>query len=212
MQHVAPDSVRSSLPAFTSASELLACKAPNEPVYCLYPHVVRSVARQFLSGFPGDVLYAVKANPAFPLLRRALRGRRPPLRHRVPARDQAHQRGATPTPSAISWRPVRFLGACAEAHKKYGVKDFVLDSDEEFEKILSETGARDLTLYVRLKTDVGGAVLELSSKFGVHDLDAVRLLRRVADRRSPPGPRFPCRLSLPRRGCVHGGRSRSAGM
>jgi len=35
---------------------------PREPVYCIYPHVYRDIARRFLSGFPGRVLYTVKAN------------------------------------------------------------------------------------------------------------------------------------------------------
>ena len=41
--------------------------------------------------------------------------------------------------------------------------------------------SRDLTLYVRLKADVGGAVLELNSKFGTHETEAARLLKRVAE-------------------------------
>lgn len=189
MQHVAPDAVTSSLPAFTSATEMLLRRQPTEPVYCLYTHIVRTFGRQFLNGFPGDVLYAVKANPALPLLdalyeagiRHFDTASLPEIRRIKERYDDAR---------CYYMAPVRFIGASAEAYKKWGVKDFVLDSDEELEKILAETGARDLTLYVRLKTDVGGAVLELSSKFGAHDLDAVRLLQRVAAAGCRPGLAF----------------------
>ena len=47
---------------FASADELLFAWRPREPVYCIYPHIYRETARVFLHGFPGRVLYAVKAN------------------------------------------------------------------------------------------------------------------------------------------------------
>jgi len=189
MQHVAPDALKTALPAFTDTAELVLRRKPSEPVYCIYRNVVRGIARQFLTGFPGDVLYAVKANPALPLLDELYDAG---VRHFDTASLPEIRRIKERYPDARCYymAPVRFLGASAEAYKKWGVRDFVLDSDEELEKILAETGARDLTLYVRLKTDVGGAILELSSKFGVHDLDAVRLLKRVADSGCRPALAF----------------------
>ena len=35
---------------------------PAGPVYCIYRHVYLGTAHDFLQGFPGTVLYAVKAN------------------------------------------------------------------------------------------------------------------------------------------------------
>lgn len=35
---------------------------PERPVYCVYSHVYNDSTQQFLRGFPGRVLYAVKAN------------------------------------------------------------------------------------------------------------------------------------------------------
>ena len=47
---------------FTDVQSLLRSQSPKEPVYCIFPHVYRETANEFLAGFPGRVLYAVKAN------------------------------------------------------------------------------------------------------------------------------------------------------
>jgi ornithine decarboxylase len=47
---------------FSDVGSLLRTECPKEPVYCIFPHVVRETAEKFLRGFPGRVLYAVKAN------------------------------------------------------------------------------------------------------------------------------------------------------
>jgi len=180
MQHLDSNSVKPSLPAFASTAELVAHLRPAAPIYCFHRHVAHRNARAFLEGFPGDVLYAVKANPAPQLLDTLYQAG---VRHfdtaSIPEIKKVSERFSDAR--CYFMAPVRFLGASAEAYKKYGVKDFVFDSDEELEKILSETGTRDLTLYVRLKTDVGGAIMELNSKFGTYESDAVRLLKRVVE-------------------------------
>ncbi|MGA8205297.1 MAG: hypothetical protein WB812_12305, partial [Woeseiaceae bacterium] len=52
----------SPLPAFATVADMLRALDPALPVYCVYPHVYRDSTREFLAGFPGRVLYAVKAN------------------------------------------------------------------------------------------------------------------------------------------------------
>ena len=47
---------------FSDVASLIREERPKHPVYCIYPHVLRETAKEFLSGFPGRVLYAVKAN------------------------------------------------------------------------------------------------------------------------------------------------------
>lgn len=180
MQHLGTETIDRALAAYGTAEEMIVALEPAEPVYCLYRKVAHDAARAFIEGFPGDTLYAVKANPSIHLLDTLYAAG---IRH--------FDTASLPEIKKISERykdarcyfmaPVRFRGASSEAFRVHGVKDFVIDSDEELERILAETDTRDLTIYVRLKTDVGGAVLELSSKFGAHDLDAVRLLKRVAE-------------------------------
>ena len=48
---------------FSDVGKLLRTECPREPVYCIFPHVYQKTAEEFLNGFPGRVLYAVKANP-----------------------------------------------------------------------------------------------------------------------------------------------------
>src|SRR4029077_12652510 len=56
------------------------------------------------------------------------------------------------------------------------------DCDFELEKLLAEVRQpKKLRVFVRVATPLGGAVLELSSKFGSAPPDAARLLKRVAD-------------------------------
>ena len=47
----------------------LAANAPDEPVFLFHPGRLMEVAREFLTGFPGLVTYAVKANPAPEMIR-----------------------------------------------------------------------------------------------------------------------------------------------
>ena len=49
--------------SISDVESLLRTECPKHPVYCIYPHVYREIAAEFLAGFPGRVLYAVKANP-----------------------------------------------------------------------------------------------------------------------------------------------------
>jgi ornithine decarboxylase len=87
--------------------------------------------------------------------------------------------------------PVRLPGTAAIAHAQHGVRDFVVDCDFELDKLLAETkGGKDCRIFVRLATPLGGAVLELSSKFGTTPEDAARLLKRVVESGAAPALTF----------------------
>lgn len=47
---------------FPDTSTMLAALQPREPAYCIHPAMYRSSTEEFLTGFPGRVLYAIKAN------------------------------------------------------------------------------------------------------------------------------------------------------
>ena len=46
---------------FPDVATLLSTEHPKQPVYCIFPHLFLATAKQFLEGFPGRVLYAVKS-------------------------------------------------------------------------------------------------------------------------------------------------------
>ena len=76
--------------------------------------------------------------------------------------------------------PVRLPGQAKAAFEKHGVTDFVVDSDAELDKLLAETGnPKKLRIFVRLVAQLGGALLEMSSKYGCRPEEAAKLLKRV---------------------------------
>ena len=70
------------------------------------------------------------------------------------------------------------IGAKARAairmtHKAYGIRHYVIDHEDELTKVLEETGGREITIIVRLKTeDTGDSLYDLASKFGAEPPEA----------------------------------------
>ena len=186
----AATTAREDLPRYADSRAMIAALRPREPVYCLYPEVLDAVARRFLAGFPGRVLYAVKANPD-PNVVAALWAAG--VRHfdtaSVP--EIALVKGLAPEAECYFMAPSRLLGAAAEAYGRYGVRSFVIDHPNALTLLLEETGgAKDLTVFVRMAAPVGGAMYEFSSKFGASPDLTARLLREVAAAGAAPALAF----------------------
>ncbi|MDR3438487.1 type III PLP-dependent enzyme [Telmatospirillum sp.] len=168
-----------------SVDDAVLAECPDEPMYCLRPQIFKALATRFTKLFPGDVLYAVKCNPEQAVLRSLWKGG---LRHFDAAslNEVALVRGLLPGAIIHFMHPVKTRSAIRTAYDRYGVRDFVLDTVDELDKIIEEThGARDLGLVVRLALPKGNAVYDLSGKFGASPGDAAVLLqscRRVAAR------------------------------
>jgi len=183
-----------TLPRFDDVRALLEAWRPREPVYCLYPEVLAGVARRFLAGFPGRVLYAVKANPD-PRVLACLVGAG--VRHFDTASlpEIALVKGLFPEAACYFMAPSRLLGAAAEAAGRYGVRHFVVDHPNALALLLEETAGagidpRELTVFVRLAAKVGGAMYEFSSKFGATPAMTVELLKQVAAAGAEPALAF----------------------
>jgi ornithine decarboxylase len=73
--------------------------------------------------------------------------------------------------------PVKARSAIREAWQRHGVRDFVLDSTEELAKLLAETKGDERGIVVRVALPKGGAMYDLSGKFGAEPALAVELLR-----------------------------------
>jgi ornithine decarboxylase len=163
-----------------TVDQVVAADRPEEPVHCMRPGLIAATARDFLAGFPGDVLYAVKCNPDPSVLRALHDGG---LRHFDCASlpEVRLVRDMFPDAAIHFMHPVKARGAIREAWARHGVRDFVLDSAEELAKIRTEIAATgvpgDLGLIVRVALPKGGAVLDLSGKFGAGAHDAAELLR-----------------------------------
>jgi ornithine decarboxylase len=163
---------------FTSAAELLRHRRPERPVLALRPHAARRAASWFLANFPGRVLYAAKANDA-PAIISAL------VEAGVRAFDVAslteiERIAGVPGGELYYMNPVKSRGAISSAYRDYGIRNFAFDSDDELDKIVTETGgAEDLTLFLRVACPNTHSLIPLEGKFGVSSDEAPALLLRA---------------------------------
>lgn len=151
---------------------------PSEPLHCIRPAVISAAAQSFTAAFNGDVLYAVKCNPEPAVLRALWEGG---IRHFDCASisEVTLVRRLFPGAAIHFMHPVKSRSAIREAWLLHGVRDFVLDSFGELEKINQEitTDAGRPGLFVRIALPETGAVINLSKKFGADFTTAVELLR-----------------------------------
>lgn len=176
----------SEIQKFSTIEKAIGALKPVDPVYCLFPERFRAAAKRFLDGFPGDALYAVKANPNPRVLDQIYAAG---IRHFDTASLGEIEKVRSRFADAIChfMAPVRLPGHAKAAFEKYGITDYVVDCDYELDKLIAETKhPKKLRIFVRLSTQFGGALLELSSKFGVSSVEAARLLKRVAELGAAP--------------------------
>lgn len=183
--HTFPTRNAEALPVYKSVAEVIEKLRPNLPVYALFPNAFKAVAKSFVDGFPGETMYAVKANHALPVLDHIYGAG---IKHFDVASlaEVRLTRERYPDAKLSFMAPVRIRGAAGEAYRKYGVRHFALDSEDELATILQETGAANdksvassLTLYVRIYVPADGALIELSSKFGISVSAAADLLKAI---------------------------------
>jgi ornithine decarboxylase len=132
-----------------------------------------------LRNFPGDVLYAVKANP-HPAVLDAVYEAGVRWFDVASTPEVALVRERFPDATIAFMHPVKSRSAIRRAYFDYGVRIFSLDSHDELQKIIGETGgAKDLNLVIRLAVSGDYAQHKLSGKFGAQGAEAVMLLREA---------------------------------
>jgi ornithine decarboxylase len=165
---------------YPSLDDLLRHKNTETPVFCYFPHRVRRAVEEFVRLFPGEVLYAVKANPDPELVRWVVEGG-------VRGFDVASvaeievARGILPEGRFAYNHPVKSRDSMRRAYRDFGVREFVVDHAAELEKLFEETGT-DITVQVRVATSNAAAAVCLSGKFGASAAAAAVLMRRVSER------------------------------
>ncbi len=169
---------------FHTPLDLVRERLPEKPVACVRPERVSLAASWFQENFPGEVLYAVKANPS-PWVLDAVYAAG--VRWFDVASEAEVDLIASRYPDATLafMHPVKSRKAIERAYFDRGVRIFALDCLAELEKIVAATGgAQDLTLVVRLAVSNSDAGYALTDKFGATERDAGVLLqktRRFAD-------------------------------
>lgn len=178
-----------ALPRFPSVRDVAVSLEPREPVYCLHPARLERDVRRFLDGFPGRVMYAVKANPQPQVLAGILRaGVRDFDAASVPEMRAVHELDA----GATCWfmAPVRLRGAAREAWERHGVRHYVIDHADELQRLAGELPGREAVVFVRMAAGNADATYNLSEKFGAEPAEAARLLHAVRDLGMQPALAF----------------------
>jgi len=171
-----------STAAAFSPEAVIAERAPEWPVYCVYPARLRAQAARFRELFPGCVQYAVKCN-RHPLVLDALYEGGIRDFDTASEVEVADICGRYPDAVAHFQHPVKSRGAIAAAYNDHGVRDFAIDSAQELDKISEVLGtSAPLRLFVRVATPPGFADYDLSEKFGIRPRAAPELLRAVRER------------------------------
>lgn len=165
MQHF--DSVR------TVAREL----RPSAPQHIFRPSAIAHSVASFRDNFAAKVMYAVKTNPE-PYVLDELHAQGI-NRFDVASIDEVRLiRSRFPQAELFFMHTVKSRQAIAEAYHVHGVRSFSLDTTEELDKIIAETGnAADLNLFVRIAIPNSYSEISLADKFGATSADAVDLLK-----------------------------------
>jgi ornithine decarboxylase len=169
---------------YRDAADLVRQTRPDRPVLAFRPHAARHATRWFLDNFPGQCLYAVKANDARHMLS---------VLHDAGIRDydvaslaEIEAIAALDGARAHVMHPVKSREFIRRAYFDHGIRTFALDCEAELAKIVEETGdARDLTLMVRMACAGTYSEIPLDDKFGAswHEApDLLRKTRQAADR------------------------------
>jgi ornithine decarboxylase len=170
---------------YTSVAHLLRAKTTDTPVFCLFPQRIRTVARHFREQFPGEVMYAVKANPDRDVLGWITEAG-------IEAFDTASLSEIALARSVLSSarcaynHPVKPRASIGAAYKVWGIRDFVVDHVAELEKVFQEIAPHDVVVQVRVATPNLKAKVSFNEKFGASPAEAATLLRTVVSRGATP--------------------------
>lgn len=157
------------------AATSLNCDAP---VLCFSPATLADRARQFIEGFPGEVAYAVKANPCQHVIK-ALAQAGVEVFDVASTREMETIARISPGASLHYHNPVKSRSEIATAWHGFGCRRFAADCKEEIDKIAQTTGSTDraeIAIRFRLPSHNASAH-DFSSKFGADEQDAADLMK-----------------------------------
>ena len=175
--------------SFDSVAGMLRSHRPVAPVYCIYPDVYRTTAREFVAGFPGRVLYAVKANADLQVIR-ILNEAGVSHFDCASVAEIARVRSACPDATAYFMVPVRLRGAAREAQDAYGVRHFMVDHASGIAPLAKEIDMRGAVVFARMAAHHPSAMQDLSTKFGAAPDEVPELLQRIAAEGAEPALAF----------------------
>jgi ornithine decarboxylase len=174
---------------FTDVGKLLSMECPKEPVYCIFPHVYRETATDFLRGFPGRVLYAVKAN-SDPMVLRLLIDAGVGHFDCASLPETALVDTIDPGAKKYFMNPVRIRGAAGTAQERHGVRHFVVDHLSGLSQLVDEIETSRSVIFARMAVHHESAMEDLSVRFGAQPEEMPLLLQSIRDSGAEPGLAF----------------------
>jgi ornithine decarboxylase len=175
--------------SFASVAGMLQSSRPTAPAYCIYPEVYRETVKAFVAGFPGRVLYAVKANDHPAVIRLINEGG---VTHfdcaSVPEIERV--RSICPGATAYFMVPARLRGAARQAQDNYGVRHFMVDHLSGLAPLAGEIDMTRAVVFARMAAHHQSAMQDLSTKFGAPPGEVPELLKRIAAEGAEPALAF----------------------
>ena len=137
---------------YENVDNMVLATDPHLPVYCIYRHVYRESTQHFLEGFPGRVLFAVKANNHPKILAQLFAAG---VRHfdcasleEIKLVDEA-----CPGSKMYFMNPVRLAGHARAAQMEYGVRHFVIDHHSGLAPLLDEIDVSQPVIFARMAVE-----------------------------------------------------------
>ncbi len=173
--------------SFGDAAELAAYLLPDTPVHCFSPTTLVATLQNYLSGFPGEVSYAVKSNDGAHVLA-TLAGAGLNSYDVASVEEMEAVRIHAPRAVFHYHNPVKGRNEIAAAAERFGCVRFAADCVQEIDKIIDVAGEPErLEIAIRFALPKHGASAhDFSSKFGAAPDLAQQLLRHVVARGAKP--------------------------
>ncbi|MEM1198622.1 MAG: type III PLP-dependent enzyme [Pseudomonadota bacterium] len=175
---MAPAPVKFS--GYETTVDVLCAHRPQHPVLCFSQDILSAEAKRFLTGFPGEVSYAVKANDSAQVLN-TLVDAGLEVFDVASLEEMAMVRAVLPDAVFHYHNPVKSRIEIETAYRRYGVRQFAFDDAGELAKLVDICKPEDTTLVVRFRLEESHAVHDFSTKFGASQIEAVTLLRAAHD-------------------------------
>jgi len=174
---------------YDNVEELLLAKDPGMPVYCVYPHVYLESTRNFLNGFPGRVMYAVKANNHPQVVKEIYNAG---VRHFDCASLVEIELVAELCPDSTIYymNPVRLPGDARRAQTKFGVRHFVVDHHSGLQPLVDEIDTDNTVVFARMAVFHESAIESLSTKFGAKPENIPAMLTAIEKTGAEPALAF----------------------
>ena len=162
---------------FKTVEKLVNQLRPNNPIYCIRKQPIHTASKFFQNNFPGKILYAVKTNPNFEVLKTILSSGINQFDVSSIKEIEAI-RNLNKDVKCSYMHTIKSRENIKDAYFKHNIKTFALDSKDELIKIIETTNyAKDLELFVRVSVSNEHAEIDLSKKFGAITSEAIGLLR-----------------------------------